>query len=147
MVNYQDGRIYQITSAHTDKVYIGSTCQALSNRMAKHRACYKRYLDGKNNYITSFEILQYDDAQIELVEYYPCDTKEALYKKEADVIRATANSVNKVIPARTVAEYRQDNKEDIAKQKKAYREEHREEIAKKWKHTENNTKIKREHTN
>ena len=57
MVNYEEAKIYQIRSYKIEKVYIGSTCQKLSMRMAGHRRSFKGYLKGKYNYVTSFEIL------------------------------------------------------------------------------------------
>ena len=58
------GRVYTIRSHQTDDIYIGSTTQTLSQRMTDHRKNYKQYLDKKRNYITSYEIVQYEDAYI-----------------------------------------------------------------------------------
>jgi len=113
--NYQNGKIYTIRSHQTDKVYYGSTTQLLCKRIAKHRYCYKDYKDNKCRYITSFEIVQYDDAYIELYEDYPCETKNELEKQEGEIIRANTNAVNKNIAGRSNKEYREDNKEAIKK--------------------------------
>lgn len=56
-MNYQKSKIYKITSSQTDKIYIGSTIKTLSVRFAKHKTDYNRFINGKQNYVTSFEIL------------------------------------------------------------------------------------------
>ena len=48
MNKYQNGKIYKIVDVGYNKCYIGSTCEALSQRMARHRSNYKRYLQGKH---------------------------------------------------------------------------------------------------
>lgn len=126
MVNYQLGKVYRIVSAQTDRVYIGSTAISLSMRMTKHRANHRAYLAGKFHKLTSFEILQYEDAVIVLVEDCPCDNKEQLYRRERYHIENTANCVNLHIPGRTEAEYYQDNKEVLIEKQKAYYEANRE---------------------
>jgi hypothetical protein len=128
MVNYKQGKIYVIRSNQTDVVYVGSTVEKLCVRMAKHRANYKIYMDGKFNYVTSFKILEYEDAYIELVENYPCDSKEQLLKREGQIIRETQNCVNRYIAGRTKGEYMQDNKEKIQHQRRNHYEDNKEKI-------------------
>ena len=124
MVNYQNGKIYKLVSFQTDKIYIGSTCEKLTVRKAKHKSDYKRFLDGKRCSITSFEILKYDDVDIILLEKCPCENKEELHRKERFYIENTNNCVNKYIPTRTDKEYYEDNREKI----KEYREQNKEKI-------------------
>ena len=40
MVDYSNGKIYKIWSVLGDDIYIGSTTEALSRRMAFHRSCH-----------------------------------------------------------------------------------------------------------
>ena len=61
------GRVYAIRSHQTTDIYIGSTTQALSMRMAHHRRNHKNYLNETYHHVTSFKILQYPDAYIELL--------------------------------------------------------------------------------
>lgn len=117
MVNYQNGKIYAIRSHETDKVYIGSTTQPLSKRLASHRDKYKAYNNGKYQYVTSFELLKHDDHYIELIEDFPCERKELLHKKEGELIRSSSNCVNKHIMGRTGKEYRNDNRDALNKKK------------------------------
>ena len=130
MVNYANGKIYKIVSDQTEKCYVGSTTKKyLSDRMSNHRNDRKRYQLGKQHYVTSYEILKYDDCKIILLENYPCQSKDQLHARERHYIE-NLNCVNKVIPTRKMKEYYQDNKESIAKQMKEYREINKESIAK-----------------
>jgi len=124
MPNYQNGKIYTIRSHQTDKVYVGSTTQALSVRMGGHRADFKSYNKGVGNYVTSFELLKYDDAYIELIELYPCNSKVELDRGEGVYIRQM-DCVNKRIAGRTSVEYYQDNKEQL----KEYYQQNKEQIS------------------
>jgi hypothetical protein len=128
MVNYQNGKIYRIVCNVTDKVYIGSTTkERLSQRLTAHVSDYKKYLVDHKKKLTSYEVLQYDDYDIVLIENCPCDTKDELLKRERYFIE-TLVCVNKVIPTRTVKEYYEANKETIVNQNKKYVEIHKDEI-------------------
>ena len=75
MPDYQLGKIYKIECNVTGKVYIGSTCEPiLARRLAGHITSYKRYLNGKFHYISSFDVLQNEDYDIVLIESYPCNS-------------------------------------------------------------------------
>jgi hypothetical protein len=132
MVNYQNGKIYKLVSFQTDKIYIGSTCESLAQRKAKHIAKYKRYLRGIGYKQTSFHIIQFDDAEAILLENYPCDTKEQLHSRERYYIENNV-CVNKFIPTRTQAEYYEDNREKKIKFSKEYYEKNKYEIGLKTK--------------
>ena len=83
MVNYQLGKIYKIECNITGEVYVGSTCEPLlARRLAGHVSNYKRYLNGKGNYVTSFKILENNDYDIVLIEKYPCNDKDELLVRE-----------------------------------------------------------------
>ena len=125
---YAKGQIYTIRSHQTDDVYIGSTCTALHKRMSHHRDDFKQWKEGKRSYITSFEIVKYDDAYIELLEDFPCDAKKELDRREGQLIRQNA-CVNKCVPGRTHAEYREDNKERVYENQRLWVERNRERVA------------------
>ncbi len=128
MPNYSNSRVYKIVSDQTDQIYIGSTTQALSRRIAEHRSKYKRWRnDIGGNYTTSFEIVKFKDAKIILLERVECKDREELLKVERRYIESL-NCCNKVIPGRTWAEYLQDNKEEIKARKKQYYQDNKEEI-------------------
>jgi hypothetical protein len=134
MVNYQNSKIYKIWSPHTELIYIGSTTRLLCQRLGDHQTNYKSYKEDKRHYVSSFKILEYGDAKIELIENYSCNNKEELTKKEGEFIRQYKDiCVNICIAGRTQQEWCIDNKEQIAEQKKIYREEHKEQIAERKK--------------
>ena len=130
MVNYQNGKIYAIRSFKTDEIYIGSTTQKLCQRLQKHKADKKRYEKGIQHYYTSFKILDYDDAYIELIENVPCNSKEELHKIEGKYIREMI-CVNKNITGRTLKEYYKENKDIIKQKNKEYYEKNKEAINQK----------------
>ena len=123
------GYVYTIRSHQTEDVYYGSTKQSLACRMAGHRRDYKNWLTHDMNYITSFEILKFEDAYIELVEEVNYENKSVLIAREGFQIRNN-NCVNKVVPDRKLREYRDTNKAQIREQKKKYYENNKEAVNK-----------------
>jgi hypothetical protein len=122
---YKNGKIYTIRSYQTDKFYIGSTIQKyLSKRINEHKR--------ENHYVSSQDILKYDDAYIELLELYPCNSKEELRKREGELIRLNKNNVvNCRIEARTYKEWQEDNREKVRKLNNEFYKKNNEEIQKK----------------
>lgn len=86
------------------------------------------------NYISSYQLLQYPDVDIILLENYPCNNKQELHARERHYIELL-DCVNKCIPTRTPKEahqaYYQENRERVQSQQQQYAEEHQEEI-KDW---------------
>ena len=132
MSKYAEGKIYKIISDQTDLIYVGSTTEKyLSSRLTKHRSNYKGYLVGKYNYVTSFEILKYDDAKIILLELYPCQCREQLLAKEQsyiDIFKSKTvniqNAFGKDLEGDIVKrkQYYERNKDVIAEKRKLYYE-------------------------
>ena len=169
MPDYSKSKIYSIRSHQTDLIYIGSTIQTLALRLAGHVRDFKKFKNGKCNYITSFDMLKFEDYYIELICEFPCASKLHLSKKEGEYIRSS-KCVNKNIAGRTSNQYyldnkvkikkyakqyqldnkekrikyRLDNKEKISKQQKQYQLDNKVKIAKHQKqyHLDNKVKIK-----
>jgi hypothetical protein len=135
------GYIYMIRSFQTEDVYYGSTTQQLCNRMAKHRCNYKQWLNGNFNNISSFEILKYEDAYIELVEEIEFQNKKELHAREGYYIREN-NCVNKYIPCRTNKEYIEEHKEERKEYMKLYREANKDIIKEQQKQADRRYKDK-----
>jgi hypothetical protein len=113
MVNYQQGKIYRLVCNTTGLVYVGSTCEpTLTRRLQTHKGDYKKFLDGKNKNLTSFQILKNNYYEIILIEVYPCNSKDELHQRERHYIE-TMECVNIQIPGRTCKEYYIENKETI----------------------------------
>ena len=124
MPDYSNGKIYCLRSHQTDDIYIGSTINKLSKRIGGHRENYKRWMNGKHTYTTSFELIKYDDCYIELIEEYPCDNKDQLFKKEGEFIRKM-DCVNRCIAGRTHKEHYKDNRDKLLEQRKQYYQENK----------------------
>ena len=122
------GKIYVVKSPNIEKIYIGSTCQRyLADRMVKHRA--------KETSITSAEIIDAGDAYIELLENYPCESKEELLWRERFWIETLQKLktpiANKVRPTRTLEEKKEaqriiSSKPEHVEKRKEYAKTHRE---------------------
>jgi hypothetical protein len=139
MTDYSKGKIYMIEprcSHEPNEIYYGSTKQEkLSVRYAGHIRDYNRWKEGKCNYITYFELFNkygIENCPIVFIENYPCNLKCELTSREAHYIRNNP-CVNKVIPDRTMKEWRDDNKEHIKEYTKQYNQEHIQEIAERTK--------------
>ena len=76
---YQRGKIYKLISNQTTDVYYGSAIEPyLTNRLSGHRNYYKRWIKGKGHYVSSFEIVKYEDCDVVLVKPFPCSSKDEL---------------------------------------------------------------------
>lgn len=144
--DFSQGKVYVIRNIVNDKVYVGSTTQPLSKRMAWHRRDarlrpYPLYEDmlahGTHNFY------------IELLEAYPCENIEQLNKREGEYIRqleAITKGYNLKVAGRgkpeyykengekireKIYEYRKNNKAIIAETDKKHYESNKEEILKK----------------
>jgi hypothetical protein len=146
MPNYANGKIYVIRSNQTDDVYIGSTIQPLSSRMTVHRSHYRGIAKGIPTCMSSVQLLQHGDAYIELIENCPCNNKEALLKREGEIMRQHPNRVNKRLEGRTPKEYKEDHKDFYTEYHKNYHkqyvEDNKEKIKDYHKTYHNNNKEK-----
>jgi len=109
MNKYQNGKIYTIRSPHTEKFYIGSTCQTLCKRFYKHNH------DTQN--LSSHKIINLGDAYIELLELFPCNSKDELNKREHELIRLNKDNIVNIKLSVGLPE---------KEQKKIWHEDHRE---------------------
>ena len=116
------GRVYRIWSPDTNLVYIGSTRKTLEHRFSEHKRAMRKWQRGKTHYYSSYEILKYEDAQIELVqEDYFGDTLQLREMEKYWVEKS--NAVNKYAPLRTQEELREYNRKRNHNEKR--REYHR----------------------
>ena len=127
MVNYNQAKIYKIWSPSTGLTYIGSTCSTLSKRISQHKDNKTCYEAGKRSYVTSFKVLDQPDARIDLIEYFPCNNRTELNRREGEIIVQT-QCINKQIAGQTKKEYQQNNKEKISERGKEYRQKNKDAI-------------------
>ena len=118
MPDYQKGKIYQLTNAVNDEIYVGSTIEDLHTRLYKHKHDAGRMQTPI--YKLMGEIGK-DNFYIELIENYPCNSRTELLAREGHFIRERG-TINKQIAGRGKKEYYNDNKERIADWGKKYRE-------------------------
>jgi len=138
MPNYQNGKIYTVRNyADNTLIYVGSTIQSLSRRLSKHRsdcragcgiALYSHIVDN-----------DWTNWYIELYEYYPCNNKTELERREGQIIREIG-TINKMVAGRTYKERYEENAEKIKENLKKYRKENADKIKEYQK--ENADKIK-----
>ena len=126
MVNYKQGKIYKIECNVTGLIYIGSTCKKkLSGRMTQHRSAYKKYLNRKGKYYSSFRVMENKDYDIILIEDYPCNSKDQLFARE----RYYTNTIECVNIRKNQGFYLELGKKEYVKlRNKEYREKNIDEI-------------------
>jgi hypothetical protein len=130
MSNYQQGKIYKIVSANTDKIYIGSTTkQYLSSRIAHHKCVYKKWLKGEHNKINSFDVLEFGDCKIILIESFPCNSKAELEAREYHHIKENkAFTTNTHMPSRTRDMYEIEHKEHLKEKRAEWHKNNKEHV-------------------
>ena len=116
----QTGYIYSIRSYQTELIYIGSTFGTLRQRLFQHKRDFKKFNLQKSRYVSSYEIVKYDDAYVELVETYENVNKMELHRFEGEHIRKI-KCVNKQISGQTRKEYYINNKDKIKEYYEIYK--------------------------
>ena len=140
-MNFQKAKIYKIWNNTNDKLYIGSSCSTLGNRMAKHRYNARNSTENSLLY-DEMRRLGIDNFFIELMEETPCENIEQLRAIEGKYIRKYG-TLNKIIAGRTNKEWFDENREYKREMDRMYRQSHKEqnsENCKKWR--ENNKEYK-----
>jgi len=104
------GYIYMIYSEDHNDIYIGSTVKSIGQRLQGHVSEYKKYMNEKYHYVTSFDILAKGNYKIKLIDQAEYDSVEQLRKQEGNVIKvykkdAKHNVVNRRIDGRTQGQY------------------------------------------
>ena len=144
-MDYKNGRVYCIRNAIDDDIYVGSTCQPLSKRIAEHRK--NRFTTCKKHFklYKKMDELGVDNFYIELIKECPCENKEQLRAIEGEYIRLLG-TLNSRIEGRTDKQYcdetketrleyfnkyRADNEEAIQERHIKYREKNRDRLNEK----------------
>ena len=109
MPDYKNGKIYKLTD-NLNNVYIGSTTKELKERFLKHK---------RGGGYESSKDMNLNRLKITLIEYYPCNNKNELHKRERFYIENT-KCINKTIPTQTMKEWRKKNETKINEQVKDY---------------------------
>ena len=117
---YQEGKVYAIKSHNSPLMYIGSTYRPCSYRFSIHKYNYKQWLNNNNrNYQSPFDVLQFGDCYIEILEDVNCQTRHELEEREKHYIHMySAVSVNRNNRLKIVPEHLAILDEIIANNKK-----------------------------
>jgi hypothetical protein len=123
---YEDGKIYKIyVLGLEDFCYIGSTIIPLNDRLR----CHRHAANNKYKFASAPLFEEGNEVVIDLVEEYPCNTKQELLEREAYWILQYPEAINKNTPiltpeerhrrqkARTLAGYYKNREHNIAKHK------------------------------
>jgi len=117
MPDYSKAKIYKLyTDDAPDLFYYGSTIQSLAKRVWGHKAHWENGKKASSSILFNVS----DNVKIVLVEYFPCNDKFELLKRERFYIENN-NCVNKQIPGRTLKEYYIDNQDRIKELQQHYR--------------------------
>jgi len=132
MPDYSKAKIYKLVDNTSDKCYIGSTCEpTLARRLAGHVKDYRSFLNGKHNKVTSFEIIKNGNYDIQLIEGFPCETKDQLHAREGHWIQQT-ECVNKIVVGRTRKQHYEQNKEILNRKGREYKELNKDKLYEKF---------------
>lgn len=153
---YQNGKIYKFVK-DGDVIYVGSTKNALKQRLSTHKYMSKKENPQKKVYKYINENGGWDNIKMELIEEYPCDSKQELEKRERYWIEELKPITNIIIPLRTKKEWKQlpyakekekeyriRNQDKLKVKAKKYREENKEAVSegkKSW-YQQNKEKVK-----
>ena len=119
--NYARGKIYKLVNSVTREIYVGSTVKRyLCDRKAAHSQRSKE-LAARSPLYTAIRQHGMDKFEIELLETYPCNSKDELLARERYYIETLRPQYNVRTPIRDAAERKAKARElakaDYAKNK------------------------------
>lgn len=133
-MDYKNGKVYVIRNVVNDKVYVGSTTQILSKRFHKHK--HQINCQRHKNYplYVAMREIGVENFYIELIENFPCNSKEELHAREGHYIRefnSYKEGYNALVSGRDKQQYYQEEKEYVNQHNKENYEKNKEERLKK----------------
>ena len=97
MSDYNSGKVYKIfVEGADDLCYIGSTINTLTHRLSEHR--YSAKSDAQYKFASAPFFQEGNNVLIELLEAYPCNSKQELLAKEAEWLLKFPEALNKTTP-------------------------------------------------
>jgi group I intron endonuclease len=124
-MDYKNGKIYKLLNTITDDIYVGSTCSPLLKRLYGHKIKSKYGKSGNPKVYSKMQELGVDKFYIELIELYPCQTKNELITREGVYIKQMG-TLNGKVSGRTTHEYKQEYRNTHRDQIKQYNIKHKE---------------------
>ena len=156
-INYKNALIYKIccNDPNITDIYIGSTTNFYQRTRAHKTSCNNP--NGKSYNLHVYKFIRdnggWKNWRMDLIEFYECNNKLELLRREGELIKNLKPTLNKDVPGRTQKEYYENNKEKI-KEKikeyyknnidkiKEYKENNKEKIKEKQKEYKENNKEK-----
>jgi len=134
MLDYSETKLYELIS-HDENgepvVYRGRTVQSLHQRMAGHLRSFDSWLNGKGGYCSSYEVLKYGGARIELVRIVCCLNIKDANRVEGLFIRELPTCVNIIKNMyHSYEQYYTENKNIIINRVYKYRNAHKDTLKK-----------------
>ena len=126
-IDYSKGLIYKLCckDPQIEDIYIGSTTNFIQRKKNHKSDCNnknrKHFLNNKYKFIR--ETGGFENWDIILIEYYPCNSKKELECRERYYIEKLKATLNHQLPGRSDKEYYQDNKDKINQQSKEWRKD------------------------
>ena len=149
-VNYSKGLIYKICCLDTSikEVYIGSTTN-FDQRKKQHKANCNSSKSKKYN-LNVYKFIRenggWNNFDMVLIEYYPCETKLELEREERKILEQQDLTLNSCVPTRSKREWSENNSEKMIEYMKKYRETNKEKIKEQRKeYYETNKEKKKEY--
>ena len=87
------GKIFKITAAEVEYMFIGSTFLPLSEYFQQEKADYKQYVNGKCKYRAVFSLLEYESSRITLIHEGVFDSFSDMQDYERETIRITPSAI------------------------------------------------------
>ena len=127
MNKFNNGKIYKITNDVNDECYIGSTCNTLTYRWSMHKVHYQSPKYQEIKVYKFMSDIGIEHFKIELVEEYPCETKEQILQREGYFINLfgtlNKNSAGTCFnPKEWSKKYRDTHKQEIIEYREANKE-------------------------
>ena len=128
-MGYEAGKIYKLV-CDDGKYYIGSTIRALNNRLSSHKNASRK--TETNNAYNHIKTIGWDKVVIELIELFPCETRNQLLERETWHISQNKDNTlclntRNPLTDNTTPEAKKAHKEKC----KEYYQQHREEVLQK----------------
>ena len=142
-MKYLNGKIYKLIDNTNGNIYIGSTCLSLKERLGNHKKHYNEYIKTDVKRTTSYNIIKNNDYKIELLENFPCKSKQELLNKEREYIQNNKclNMYRPILTNQEKLDYKKewkkknyiDNRDKLIIQQKKIYKKNRDEILERCK--------------
>ena len=117
----KDGIIYVIMRpCDGDTVYVGSSDRKEDERMLEHQNNYNLYLNGKYHYVSSYELVKYDDAEIYVVKRIKFKDVVELRQEEQKYIEKCKSMLFKVVNRNRAFVTQKEKKQYMKQYRKQY---------------------------